>query len=108
MELMTPLALSDLIHFYRMGFPANVLLPLLFVGAFCLQLFVLNRGGKSSRTVLMKFAAVVIVLSEISNQMDPSEMSVVFLIGLYAALSILMGSAVGTVVGALSGRKKKK
>ena len=89
MDLFTPYAIDDLMHFTRMGSPANIVLPLLMLASFAGQIFFMLRGGKSSRIVLIKFA---------------------FLVGIYAAVAVLMGSMTGWVVGSLieGGRKRRK
>ena len=65
MDLFTPYAIDDLMHFTRMGSPANIVLPLLMLASFAGQIFFMLRGGKSSRIVLIKFAFLVLILSEL-------------------------------------------
>ena len=45
MEFFAPYAIDDLMHFTRMGSPANVVLPLLMLAAFVGQIFFMLRGG---------------------------------------------------------------
>ena len=70
MEFFAPYAIDDLMHFTRMGSPANVVLPLLMLAAFVGQIFFMLRGGKSSRIVLVKFAFLVLLLSEVGRNLD--------------------------------------
>ena len=107
MEFFAPYAIDDLMHFTRMGSPANVVLPLLMLAAFVGQIFFMLRGGKSSRIVLVKFAFLVLLLSELGRNLDGGG---AFLVGIYAAVAVLMGSMTGWVVGVLieGGRKRRK
>ena len=90
-----------------MGSPANIVLPLLMLASFAGQIFFMLRGGKSSRIVLIKFAFLVLILSEVGRSMDGGG---AFLVGIYAAVAVLMGSMTGWVVGSLieGGRKRRK
>ena len=107
MEFFAPYAIDDLMHFTRMGSPANVVLPLLMLAAFVGQIFFMLRGGKGSRIVLVEFAFLVLLLSELGRNLDGGG---AFLVGIYAAVAVLMGSMTGWVVGSLieGGRKRRK
>ena len=80
MEFFAPYAIDDLMHFTRMGSPANVVLPLLMLAAFVGQIFFMLRGGKNSRIVLVKFAFLVLLLSELGRNLDGGG---AFLVGIY-------------------------
>ena len=107
MDLFTPYAIDDLMHFTRMGSPANIVLPLLMLASFAGKIFFMLRGGKSSRIVLIKFAFLVLILSEVGRSIDGGG---AFLVGIYAAVAVLMGAMTGWVVGSLieGGRKRRK
>ena len=86
---------------------ALVLSIAVMLAAFVGQIFFMLRGGKNSRIVLVKFAFLVLLLSELGRNLDGGG---AFLVGIYAAVAVLMGSMTGWVVGVLieGGRKRRK
>ena len=60
MDLFTPYAIDDLMHFTRMGSPANIVLPLLMLASFAGQIFFRDTGEYP-----------VLLLDDVLSELDP-------------------------------------
>ena len=50
MDLFTPYAIDDLMHFTRMGSPANIVLPLLMLASFAGQIFFMPNSSTTAQS----------------------------------------------------------
>lgn len=89
---------SNLLYWYKMGFPAVVVLPLLWVGSIAVEMFLQISGKKHKRRMLTYVSLAMCVLGEILMWvLQGSYVAYAFYLSYHIAAAVFLGSLLGKV-----------
>ena len=89
---------SNLLYWYKMGFPAVVVLPLLWVGSIAVEMFLQISGKKHKRRMLTYVSLATCVLCEILMWvLQGSYVAYAFYLSYHIAAAVFLGSLLGKV-----------
>ena len=104
---------SNLLYWYKMGFPAVVVLPLLWVGSIAVEMFLQISGKKHKRRMLTYVSLAMCVLCEILMWLlQVSYVAYAFYLIYHIAAVVFLGSLFGklgyAVMERVQTRKRNK
>ena len=89
---------SNLLYWYKMGFPAVVVLPLLWVGSIAVEIFLQTSGKKHRRRMLTYVSFPMCVFCEAAMwALQGSYMAYAFYLSYHIAAVVFLGSLLGKV-----------
>ena len=89
---------SNLLYWYKMGFHAVVVLPLLWVGSIAVEMFLQISGKKHKRRMLTYVSLAMCVLCEILMWvLQGSYVAYAFYLSYHIAAAVFLGSLLGKV-----------
>lgn len=106
---------SNLLYWYKMGFPAVIVLPLLWVGSIAAEMFlqISFPGKKYKRRLLTYMGLVMCLLCEVLIWvLQGADLAYAFYLSYHMAAVVLLGSVIGKIGYAImervQARKKDK
>ena len=89
---------SNLLYWYKMGFPAVVVLPLLWAGSIAVEMFLQMSGKKHKRRILTYVSLAMCILCEILMWvLQGSYLAYAFYLSCRIAAVVFLGSVLGKV-----------
>ena len=89
---------SNLLYWYKMGFPAVVVLPLLWAGSIAVEMFLQMSGKKHKRRILTYVSLAMCILCEILMWvLQGSYLAYAFYLSCHIAAVVFLGSVLGKV-----------
>lgn len=91
---------SNILYWYKMGFPAVVVLPVLWVGSIAAEMFlqIAFQGKKHKRRLLTYMGLAMCILCEaLIWLLQASDLSYAFYLSYHMAAVVLLGSVIGKI-----------